>query len=688
MALEIFGKPKRDEKRDAPGGDAAPTKKSKVKPLTAAYVRDQYKKGTDALRREQWNYVLNKLVVGGEQWVRYDENRNTIRPYPREASRVQATVNRLWPASRHLMAKLLSRELVFEVPAAETDDASIKGARTAEAVLADLKREHNWEHVREQLAWDAWLGGTSILSVEWDASKGPTIGHTEFGTPYGTGEINEEPLSILEVAWEPGSRDAERGYWWIRAQALPPCEVATMYDLDEEPAADASAAQGYMGRGLGTTQTREANLMMSLVLTYYERPNPKRPEGAVCTVVGDKIVDGPHPWPFPWEDHLNLVVFRETKQTGKAQGDTVLSAAVPVQVAYNAACSCLLEHLKLSGNTRLWVPDGSLDEIDELTDLPAEIVNYIAAAGKPTWESPPSLPSWIMDQPRMLAQQIDDILGLHEISRGVAPEGIESGVGLSVLIEQDTTPLGALTRELAFGFERFATMCLELYAANVKETRKARVKSPHSTPEVLDWTGKSLAGQTIAVVPMDAVMPRSRTALMAFAKEMWDRKIINDPQVFARVADVPSQEYLIEALNEDIAKAERENRAMATGRPVVPEDFDDHAVHIKCHNKFRKSLRYETMTEEEKQLCDQHIQAHATMAGEEMGTQTNKEMQFPGLSTLPTPQGSPPGLGLPPEMAAAGAPGLPPMGPPAQPEPDANLQDPMGQLVPQGDQPS
>lgn len=696
MAMDIFANP------FAKGKDTDKAKKggAKSKPVTAKSVREAYDRGTKALRKEQWTYVINKsFVIDNEQWVRYDKTRNTIRPFPREGSRVQATLNRLWPISRHLMSKLLSRPLVFEVPPGEADDASIRGARTAEAVLADLQREHVWEDVREQLAWNTWLGGTGVLAVEWDGTQGPTIGHTEFGAPFGTGEIQETPLSILEVAWEPGTQNAETGYWWVRAQALPPCEVATTYDLAEEPKADATAAQGYLGRSLSMDNLGSAPPVdLTLVLTYYERPNPKRPQGAVCTVVGDKIVDGPHAWPFPWDDHLNMVVFRETKVTGKASGHTVLSAAVPVQVAFNSAWSNLIEHLKLSGNTRLWVPDGSLDGIDELSDLPAELVAYNASGGKPSWESPPSLPNWIVEHPRMLAKEMDDILGSHEISRGQAPEGIESGVGLSVLIEQDTTPLGAMTREMAFGFERFGCMVLELYAANVKETRQARIRTAGNTPEVTDWTGESLAGQTVATIPMDSIMPRSRTALMAFAKEMWDREIIphNNPQMFARLADVPSQEYLIEAMDEDIAKAERENRRMATGRPSVPAKFDLHDTHIKCHNKFRKTLRYETLSREDQERIDDHIQAHEIMAAEQMGTQVAKTNVSPALAAVPTAAAHPQ---LPPNMLPGTPPGNVPAdgsvpvtlagGPPAQPEPNENLSNPQSALVPEsGEVPS
>lgn len=636
----------------------------------AGKVRECWEKSVRAMRDEQLNFCLNKEFVLGDQWMYRETHSNTIRPYRRDDNRTRTTVNKLWPASRHLMAKLLSRELVFEVQPSEVDDGTVRGAMTAEAVLDDLMREHNWEMHRKTVAWSTWLGGTAGLCLEWDASAGPTIGQNALGKPFGTGEIVETALTVLEMGWEPGTRNAETATWWVRAQALPPCEVMDRYDMKKEPAADANAALGYVGRSMDSSTS---TLDLTLVLTYYERPNKKTPEGCVMTVVGNTVVDGPHPWPFPWKDRLNLVVFRETQVDSRATGDTILSAAVPIQTAFNAAWSNLIEHLKLGGNARLLIPDTALDGVDELTDLPAEIINYNSQGGKPEWLTPAYMPPWVIEQPAMLAAQIDDIVGLHEVSRGNAPTNVESGVGLSVLVEQDSTPLGALTKEMAHGFGRFACMVLELYAANVKETRKAKLRGESGqAPEVIDWTGESLCGQTVAVVPIDAVMPKNRAASFAMAREMHDRKLITDFETFAKVADIPDQQYLLDALDIDTAKAARENRAMAIGKICVPADFDDHQKHIKRHNDFRKTLRYETMKDDERELVDMHLQGHETFAAEEMGKQVAKMNVAPAFAAAANQTGAPqldPMTGAPPMPGAPGAPPTGPTGPPAQPTP-------------------
>lgn len=662
--------------------------KSKGDPakITAGEIRKKFDESNKMLQKEQWTYVINRAFLYNEQWLNYNRIQNNVAAIPREPDRLRVTQNRLWPASRHLMSKLLSRPLVFEVAPNMPDDASIRGAHIAEAVLEELVRYQNWEGQREQLAWDAWLGGTSFLALDWDQNtKGKYAGDREDGSPIMTGDICTTALNILEVGWEPGARSLEQAYWWVRAQALPPETVKTMYDLEKTPEADAGAAQGYMGRTMVVEESGRPRPDLTLVLTYYERPCKSRPSGAIATVIGDQIVDGPHPWNLPFTDRLNVVAIRETKVSGKAQGDTVFSAAVPVQVQYNQAWSNLLEHLKMAGQAILLSPDAALDDIEEISDIPGAMLQYNSAGGAPSWLTPPGLPEWVVKAPQMLAAQMDDILGIHDVSRGIAPSNIESGVGLSVLVEQDTTPLGALTREMAYAYGRFACLVLETYAAKAVGTRVARMKA-QGVPEVVEWDGPALAGQTVAEVPVDAVMPRSRTALMAFAKELWDRKIIQDPQTFTRMADLPDQDDLLDAIDSNAAKAQRENRDMAVGRIRVPRDFDDHKKHIQHHNEFRRTLRYETLTPEWQLIVDDHIEAHETMAAEELGEQAAKMNVHPAFASAATANEAPllPGQQVP-GMSGAGAPmGASAPGPTSGRPAEAQAPG-LDELVPQGE---
>jgi hypothetical protein len=544
------------------------------------------------------------------------------------------------------------------VPPGDSDDGSIRGAHLAQGVLRHLHRDHNWETLREDLAWATWLGGSAILALDWDPGAGTTIGMSPLtGNNIGTGDIVETVLTILEVAFEPGTRDAERAAWWIRAQALPPGLVRERYNLDYDPPADVSGAMAPLQARMVQGDRRENAANLTRVLTYYERPNHMRPQGAVATLVGGRLVDGPKDWPFPFKDRLNLVLARETKVAGRWAGTSVIQAAIPVQVAYNAAWSNMLEHLKQAGNARLMIPEGTLDLMDELTDTPGEVIPINPASGEPKYLSPPQMPQWWVEEGPRLAQELDDILGVHDVSRGQAPKNIESGLGLSILSENDGTPLGHAVKEMAEVWSRYASLVLQVYAAKVKDTRKARL-STGGIPETVTWSGKALEGQTHAEVPLDAVMPRSRSAMLAFARELFDRQMIKDPAHFAQVADLDRQDQFLEALDPDMAKAKRENHLFTLGTPFTPAEFDDDAVHIASHNDFRKTVRYEAMTPEQRRRVDQHIQAHETSAAEKAGRQVAKMNVHPALGMAPNAQGAMPA----PMMGPGGM--LPPEAPP------------------------
>lgn len=604
---------------------------------TASGVRKQYDRGVRALRKPTNEYELADAMLGDEQWIWRDPVRNSLQQLPREPSRVRVSVNRLKPASRTLMAKLLSRPLQFEVQPSDSDDATTTGAYIAEAQLSHLHREHMWETLREEHAWSVWKGGTAALSLDWDAKAGRPLGTTPTGKAMGTGEVAESVLSVSEFVVEPGTRNAERSNWWIRAQALPPSEVQERYGLPAAPAPDAAPGTTPAGRltiqgERGQGQVNE----LTLVLTAYVRPHAQGPKGAVATVVGEKIVDGPHPWPFPFKDRLNLVVGRETVVPGRWYGDTILQAAIPVQVAFNASWSTIIEHMKLAGNARLRVPEGSMDLIDELSDLPSEVLPYVASQGAPDFLAPPQMPAWWIEQPMRLAQEMDDILGIHDVTRGQAPRNIESGAGLAILAEADSTPLGRMTKELADCWGRFASLVLAVYAAKVQDTRKARLVIPGQGIESVEWTGTALMGQTTAIVPLEAVMPRNRAALRQWATDMWDRKIIEDPIQFARIADMARQEDFIDGLDPDVSKARWENHQMAMDRAMLIDDFDDHAVHIREHNTFRKSRRYASLSPERRAIFDQHVQAHEVEAHAEAGKQFAKTQLMAGAAGIPT----------------------------------------------------
>lgn len=627
----------------------------------AVKIVDKWLEGHRAISKQRRDFRLNTSYYHDDQWVWWDDTRDIVQalaPRVYDNERVRLTINRIQPNLVALMSKLLKRELGFEVlPTAVSDDV-MSGARLAEFVLRAAHADMRWEEVREENLLNVFLGAAAAIAVEWDP-KGRDLERDKANGQIKGGEAKLTPLSIAEFTLEPGSRRWREARWWMSAGALPPEQVKDHYNLDWTPSGDSdgesSPAKGPMFRADsdGDTSTQFAT-----VYCYYERPNQATPKGKVCHVVDDQVVFE-EDWPFPF-DHLNLAIFRQQKVPQRWYGNTLVNAARPIQTAYNHARSNMAEHMKLAGNARLAVPDTTMDIVDDLTDEAGEIIPYDAQAGPPSYISPPNLPRWLVQEADNLKSELDDVMSVHDVSRGVSPANDSSGIALSLLAEKDDTPLGLMAKDQAQGWALIATMVLKFYEQEVTETRSAHVDVGAGTPVSRKWDGKDLHGQTRVTVPLDTVLPHSRVAMQAWITNLVDRGMLpKNPEFVGRLLDLPGTNMIQEALDVDASQATQENGWMGTGMVILPEKFEDHARHMAEHNRFRKSNAYRFGDEETRQLVDLHIAAHEKMIAEEAAQQLALNAVQPGLAAMPQAN-EPFGSAVPPDFAErqdAAAPG-------------------------------
>lgn len=628
----------------------------------ADWVRDQWKRGDQALSRERRDYWLNYAFFQGEQWVYWSAGTHEVAEFPRanDDSRVRLVVNVMQPNLVTNLAKLTKTPLSFEVPANASDDASLTGARLGAHILQAEHDDGGWERTRLDCIVGAFFGGTSAVVCEWDANAGEVLGRDqEAEKDVHTGNVQLTALAITEFTLEPGTRDQRDARWFIMAKSMTPEQARDHYRLDELPEADTQMASGPLQRKLWNDRGFPSNVKLVTVYTFYERPSKHRPKGRMVVVVGNgetAVVDTA--WPFPWKDRLNLYVFRQQQLPMRWTGGTLLNDARPLQVAYNHACSMLSEHMKLAGNARLAIPDNSGVNGDDLSDEPGQWFYFDGMSSQPPrYLDPPVLPRWLIDHKDMLRSSLDDIMSVHDVSRGVAPGDRNSGLALSVLGEKDETPLGLMAHDQSEGWGFIGTCSLRLWASKVKEFRDAAVQTAFGVPLVRKWTGRHLSGQTHAVVPLDATQPKSRAATQALLVTMaqsFPGLVPQNPVMLARLLEMPNASMFSEMIDADASQAEAENHLMSVGvipalddRPY-PVPWDDHAKHIAEHNRFRKSQSYINSPSDVRKIVDDHINAHEKLVLEETLHQRELNQQVPGAGGVPQAD-EPAGSAVPPD---------------------------------------
>ena len=256
---------------------------------------------------------------------------------------------------------------------------------------------------------------------------------------------------------------------------------------------------------------------------------------------------------------------------------------------------------------------------------------------------------------------IDDIMGVHDVSRGLAPPNIESGSGLSILAEKDASPTGRLIKETARCWQEVAQMALQVYQTTQTKERTIVIDAGFG-PERFPHRGADLSAEFEVNVPQEEIEPRSRIGMIQQADKMLQMGLIQSPAQYIRIAELPGAENLIAGISPQIAKAKRENSELARGEISNPEwhKQDDHDVHIEEHQAFMSTKRWELLPEELQKLFTNHVQMHKNFAAENKASDIKmagaQAMAEQAVAPIPDigqgPPVAPPQGGPPPEMAA------------------------------------
>lgn len=609
----------------------------------------------DDLIEDRRHYWTNYFFYRGLQWLRWDyNNRTPMLAGERTASteRLRVTVNQILPRVQRLVGRLAERDLFFDVQASAADDATLAGSRLAMHVLETRRKNDDWESIREQNILNDLFGGTAAISVDWDDQhRGRLWNDAETGQLLGEGEAVLTPWSIASFGLEPGSVSRDEARWWIGCRVLPPEQVQAYYDLPEKPRADGNQMYSPLQQKLLTARVgRRKPEQLCCVYIMYERPNQLCPEGRVLHVVNGNVVQRLDQWPFPFR-HLNIEVFRMSSLPDSYRGHTPVTDAVKLQVQYNHIESNLLEHTKLCGNARLWVPHGAVDEEEDLTDEPGEIIFYHPDAGTmPAYTMPAPLPRSLTQQKQEKLAEIDDILYSHDVSRGIAPGDRTSGLAVATLAEHNDSPLGPWARRENLSWARTAKSVLQLYEANARGYRKAVVVDERKIPHIYDWNGERLRGQHEVTVPKDVTLPQSRAVNQARIAELAGQFPAvfaqMDAKTLARVLDLSDEAFVGQVLDANANLAQWENARMVADEVLLPQEWHNHAVHIAEHNDLRNSPEYHFLPDETKQMIDLHIQSHQRYEEEQAAQQAQLNAMSPGLAGLPQ-AGAPTGSAIP-----------------------------------------
>jgi len=391
---------------------------------------------------------------------------------------------------------------------------------------------------------------------------------------------------------------------------------------------------GTMSGGRDSERKHDKGEPSALVYEYWEKPSDERPRGRFVVVAGSELIKDEE---LPY-DYLD-VPFDEVESCpvpGRFWGTSRVEQAVPVQRTINFLAAKIEEHTDVMVDPKVIRIKGDGIGDDEWVNEAGEHIFITSAAHMPNIWTPPALGSDVYARLDKLYGHLDDLFGVHDVSRAQAPGEVTAGVAIAQLQEQDDTMQGPFYRSYHRAREgvgrKIVSLCQQFY----QETRQLKIVGANKRWQLADFQASDVEGITDVRVRQTSSMPQSRVGAQQFVFELLQRapQMYSDPvtgqfDVIRLSEDLKlgSVRHLYDAIQVDLEHAQRENERMQQGgmpNPLFlgdqqrgippgigPNQWDNHPTHYKEHTRYMKTGEFERLPQQVQQVFQQHAQMHA-----------------------------------------------------------------------------
>ena len=552
----------------------------------------------DALQRAR-KTAYNLLMANGRQHVTWNARQKRYEEMPHDPNEIRVTMNYIRPVLRSRTRRLLPTRIDYQfVPdstAADARDQAVVGQRFAEARWMQLAMRAKVDQALEL----SYASGVSFLKSFWNPALGypkaaqlyveqPVVGEDgqpvvdEMGQPltepvltyvdanaqpvetedaayqYRPGDTDVSVRSIFNVRWNPeakGWTTADGLRWVIDQEPVPityarylfpeyadkimPDGNADAYLTYEKLSQQAPASRSSSTNAYTTGNRPDGDVVM--LREYWELPTPHFPKGRLITLAGKCVVyDGDFPQGFfPYTP-----VYDEPASL-TAGGRASIDDMTGPQAVINEQWGAVLRASKLVGVGQYITVDapGMPDLVSNIdggiTKLPQQALRGQPIGNVFTKLDQSSVPSdrW------QIIQQAEKVLfnvgAYHEVTQGSTPPGVDSGVAVRALVEQEEGQLAKSRDALKESLIEFMRhqLALAVWGYEPGDERFLPVNRPDLGYQIESVDGAKLPNPERAYITLDGFRATSVAEQRAEVNEAVERGYLT-PQEARRALEL------------------------------------------------------------------------------------------------------------------------------------------------------
>lgn len=591
-------------------------------------------------------WLTNIAYLLGFDSIYYDTNMRQFRPlqYPGQfLRRNRISVNKILPSAQNRAARLTKSPPRYDVRPKSMSQEDKDASRLGIYLINQIWDQQAINKKRLELIMWTQQCGHAYLKTVWDKTLGPKIPLDGKMVPIG--DIRVDVVNAFEVFPDPLAKSFEELNWIVHARirpihyfrdhygekgALVTPEDVWLTSLQYEYRINSFNSQAGAAGGVSNLIKDSA-----IELCYYEKPNYRHPNGR-CIVVANGVLLKDYELPI---NELPFSKFDDVMIAGKFYSESVITHARPIQDQYNRTIAQRADWVNKLLTGKMLAAKGHGLHREALNDQSGEIVEYnpVPNAGPPQHLPMPTIPQYAYIEEERLAAMIDNIFGLSEPSQGQLPSASIPAIGLQYLVEQDMTRIGVMTEQHEHAYAATGRQILKYAEKHYKTPRLLKVSGKSMEYTVKEFRGADIKGNNEVMVIRGSTLPGS--------KVLKRQEIINlhqggylgdpaDPKVMENVLNMLEYGEIQEVWKDhslDMGQIKKKISQIEEG--IMPEvsEFDNHPLIIKELNRYRKSEKYDSLSEDSKKILietmESHVQEMLNMQSPETNIDADPGMQ-------------------------------------------------------------
>ena len=577
--------------------------------------------------RDVW---LNLAFYLDYQYVEWVDNVNTLRIIPRqddEEDVPRPVVNKIMHFVNQEHAYVLQTKPTVDVLPATDDALDMSETAVALAYLRYLAEPQvgDFESVLSEATMWALLGGEGYIKWVYN----PRLKRPDFMS-----------VSPLDLYVDPYATSFNKARYVIHTQFMDVEQVYDLYGVEVPPNAvkNADATRVSLLRDMG-----QAPVLSGVdVNELWMKPCRRYPEGLYCVWTAKQFLVEPQPYPYQHK-RLPFTQLGSIPRPGSAHYSSAVKYLRSAQMELNKYHAQKIMNREAFSNPKWWIP-AELELEEQPDDSPRQILRGHSQGGalKPEIIQPSGMldnndGAWIVEE-------MMHVVGLHEVSQAQVPGRVEAAKAIEMLKEADAGRQSELLRTIKMTISEGFWQCLMLAKQYVTEEQILQTYSREGMPEVKRFKSENIKPGIRIQVTMGTGLARSRAARQDQLMLMWENQIIQDPEVMAELLEVPVPTFVSGKVF-DIRLARSENYEMQQGTAITPNSWDDHEIHLREHNNYRKTQEFLLLPTETKQMFEYHCQSHETLQTDQLVKMARKQaaMQMALQSPVQEGEQTPPG---------------------------------------------